>query len=118
MTMTRPRNKGSDAITRPPATISPQAAIGAGLAITARIDDSGEELTLTHDFSEHEREILVAGGLLSFLREGGGNGTADSGGGRGEQRDAGERAETGDGRGGGGDGVIREPAQGVGGHHE
>src|SRR5438552_8036195 len=36
--MTRPRKKGSDAITRPPATISPQAAIGAGLAITARID--------------------------------------------------------------------------------
>ena len=37
--------------------------------ITAQIEDSGEELTLTHDFSEHEREILVAGGLLSFLRE-------------------------------------------------
>lgn len=37
--------------------------------ITAQIEDSGEELTLTHDLSEHEREILVAGGLLSFLRE-------------------------------------------------
>ncbi len=37
--------------------------------VTARIEDSGEELQLTHDFSEHEREILVAGGLLSFLRE-------------------------------------------------
>jgi aconitate hydratase len=37
--------------------------------ITAQIEDSGEELTLTHDFSEHEREILVAGGLLRFLRE-------------------------------------------------
>ena len=37
--------------------------------ITAQIEDIGEELTLTHDFSEHEREILVAGGLLSFLRE-------------------------------------------------
>jgi aconitate hydratase len=36
--------------------------------ITARIDDSGEELKLGHDFSEHEREILVAGGLLSYLR--------------------------------------------------
>jgi aconitate hydratase len=37
--------------------------------ITAQIEDSGEELTLSHDFSEHERAILVAGGLLSFLRE-------------------------------------------------
>jgi aconitate hydratase len=35
--------------------------------ITVRIDD-GDELTLTHDFSSHEREILVAGGLLSYLR--------------------------------------------------
>ena len=32
--------------------------------ITARIEDTGDELTLRHDFSEHEREILVAGGLL------------------------------------------------------
>ncbi len=37
--------------------------------ITARIVDRGEDVTLTHDFSEHEREILVAGGLLSYLRE-------------------------------------------------
>ncbi len=37
--------------------------------ITARIRDDGHELTLRHDFSEHEREILVAGGLLSYLRE-------------------------------------------------
>ncbi|MGB0096317.1 MAG: hypothetical protein WBP81_27730, partial [Solirubrobacteraceae bacterium] len=37
--------------------------------ITARIEDSDDELQLTHDFSEHEREILIAGGLLSFLRE-------------------------------------------------
>jgi aconitate hydratase len=36
--------------------------------ITAEIDD-GEELKLSQDFSEHEREILVAGGLLSYLRE-------------------------------------------------
>src|SRR5947209_3774565 len=36
--------------------------------ITAKIDDGGE-LTLSHDFSEHEREILPAGGLLSYLRE-------------------------------------------------
>ena len=37
--------------------------------IMARIEESGAELTLAHDFSEHEREILIAGGLLSFLRE-------------------------------------------------
>ena len=37
--------------------------------ITVEIADSGEEIALTHDFSEHEREILVAGGLLSYLRE-------------------------------------------------
>ncbi len=35
--------------------------------ITVQID--GEELHLTHDLSEHEREILVAGGLLSYLRD-------------------------------------------------
>jgi O-methyltransferase involved in polyketide biosynthesis len=37
--------------------------------ISARIEDSGDELTLRHDFSEHERQILIAGGLLSYLRE-------------------------------------------------
>jgi aconitate hydratase len=72
--------------------------------ITAKID-GGDELTLSHDFSEHEREILLAGGLLSYLREGqgenGASGTAEAGGGRAEQKDAGERAD-----------------QGVGGHHE
>jgi aconitate hydratase len=36
--------------------------------ITARIEDSGRELSLRHDFSESEREILIAGGLLSYLR--------------------------------------------------
>ena len=36
--------------------------------ITVKIDDS-DELKLTHDFSEHEREILLAGGLLSYLRD-------------------------------------------------
>ncbi|HET6868701.1 MAG TPA: aconitate hydratase [Solirubrobacteraceae bacterium] len=72
--------------------------------ITAKIDD-GDELTLSNDFSEHEREILLAGGLLSYLREGesgnGASGEAESGGGRAEQKDAGEKAD-----------------QGVGGHHE
>jgi aconitate hydratase len=38
--------------------------------ITARIGESGDEIPLTHDFSEHEREILIAGGLLSYLRDG------------------------------------------------
>ena len=74
-------------------------------SITARIEDSGDEVTLSHDFSEHEREILLAGGLLSYLREGqgknGASGKAESGGGRAEQEDAGER-----------------DGQGVGGHHE
>ena len=37
--------------------------------ISARIEDSGEQLRLRHDFSEHERQILIAGGLLSYLRE-------------------------------------------------
>ena len=37
--------------------------------ITAVIEDNDTELELSHDFSEHEREILVAGGLLSYLRE-------------------------------------------------
>jgi hypothetical protein len=36
--------------------------------ITAKIDDDGE-ITLTHDLSESERELLIAGGLLSYLRD-------------------------------------------------
>lgn len=86
-----------------------------------KIDD-GDEITLTHDFSDSEREILLAGGLLSYLRDQDANGNGDgaqnakSGGGRAEQEDAGEHAESDDGS--GGDGVIREAGQGVGGHHE
>jgi aconitate hydratase len=38
--------------------------------ITARIEAEDQKLTLRHDFSESEREILIAGGLLSYLREG------------------------------------------------
>ncbi|HKO26275.1 MAG TPA: hypothetical protein VJU80_02355, partial [Solirubrobacteraceae bacterium] len=87
--------------------------------ITAKIDDS-DELKLSNDFSEHEREILLAGGLLSYLREGesgnGASGKAEAGGGRAEQEDAGERAESEDDD--SGEGVIRESGQGVGGHHE
>jgi aconitate hydratase len=52
--------------------------------ITTKIDDD-QEITLTHDFSPSEREILLAGGLLSYLRDrDSDNGTADSGGGRAE----------------------------------
>jgi aconitate hydratase len=85
--------------------------------ITAKIEDTDEELALSHDFSEHEREILVAGGLLSYLRRGEGtDGDApEGGGGRAEQEHAGETA----GREGDADsGVIRQSGQGVGGHHE
>lgn len=38
-------------------------------AITARVEETGDELSLEHDFAPKEREILVAGGLLEFLRE-------------------------------------------------
>ena len=37
--------------------------------ITVRIEESGDELRLEHDFAPKEREILLAGGLLEFLRE-------------------------------------------------
>jgi 3-isopropylmalate dehydratase small subunit len=89
--------------------------------ITVRIKDSGEELGLRHDFSDHERDILIAGGLLSYLRdadrgtEADGARQAKAGGGRTEQAEAGERAET---DGAGKEGLIREPSQGVGGQHE
>jgi aconitate hydratase len=92
-------------------------------SITARIEDTGEELELAHDFSEHEREILIRGGLLSYLRERSPEhvSTADgdgdrAGAGRAAQDDAGERADDGEGAGAGG--VIREAGQGVGGQHE
>ncbi len=37
--------------------------------IDAHIVDRDEDVRLSHDFSEHEREILIAGGLLAYLRE-------------------------------------------------
>jgi aconitate hydratase len=61
---------------------------GGSQTITARIEDTDKELSLSHDFSEHEREIVIAGGLLSYLREQGdqaeadGAGEAEAGGGR------------------------------------
>ena len=36
--------------------------------ITLRIEDSGEEIAVTHDLAPKEREILICGGLLEFLR--------------------------------------------------
>ena len=40
----------------------------------------GDEIQLATDFSEHEREILLAGGLLSYLRKWQGTNAAHSGG--------------------------------------
>jgi aconitate hydratase len=37
--------------------------------ITVRVDDSGDEFEVTHDFAPKEREILVHGGLLHYLKE-------------------------------------------------
>jgi predicted aconitate hydratase len=37
--------------------------------ITVRIEDSGDEFSVTHDFAPKEREILVEGGLLHWLAE-------------------------------------------------
>jgi aconitate hydratase len=34
-------------------------------------DEDGEEFTVTHDFAPKERELLVCGGLLAWLRENG-----------------------------------------------
>ncbi len=44
--------------------------------ITVKIDGD-DEITLTHDFSDSEREILLAGGLLSYLRDQDKNGSGD-----------------------------------------
>ncbi|HKG16195.1 MAG TPA: aconitate hydratase [Solirubrobacteraceae bacterium] len=37
--------------------------------ITVRIEDTGDEFTVTHDFAPKEREILIEGGLLHWLQE-------------------------------------------------
>ena len=41
--------------------------------LTARIKETGDELRLVVEANDNEREILVAGGLLSYLRRDGGN---------------------------------------------
>jgi aconitate hydratase len=38
--------------------------------ITVCIEDNGDEFALTHDFADKEREILLRGGLLEYLRAG------------------------------------------------
>ena len=37
--------------------------------LTVRIEDSDEEFAVTHDFAPKEREILLSGGLLHYLKE-------------------------------------------------
>src|SRR3954453_5210530 len=37
--------------------------------ITVRIEESGHEFAVTHDFAPKEREILIEGGLLAYLKE-------------------------------------------------
>jgi aconitate hydratase len=37
--------------------------------ITVRIEESGHEFSVTHDFAAKEREILLSGGLLHYLKE-------------------------------------------------
>jgi aconitate hydratase len=37
--------------------------------VTVRIEDSGDEFTVTHDFAAKERDILLSGGLLHYLKE-------------------------------------------------
>jgi aconitate hydratase len=37
--------------------------------ITVRIEESGDEFKVTHDFAPKERDILVSGGLLHYLQE-------------------------------------------------
>jgi predicted aconitate hydratase len=37
--------------------------------ITVKIEESGDEFKVTHDFAPKEREILLSGGLLHYLQE-------------------------------------------------
>src|SRR5436190_3987946 len=39
-------------------------------SITARIEDTGDEISLRHDFTAKERDVLLCGGMLEFLRAG------------------------------------------------
>jgi aconitate hydratase len=68
--------------------------------ITARIDDTDEELTLRHDFTPKEREVLLCGGLLEYLRRQRGDGHGTSGGSAGEGTEPQRQQEEGEGVGG------------------
>jgi aconitase A len=37
--------------------------------IIVKVEDSGDEFKVEHDFAPKEREILIEGGLLHYLRE-------------------------------------------------
>jgi aconitate hydratase len=54
--------------------------------ITACIEDTGDELVLRHDFTPKERDVLLCGGLLEFLRrQRNGHGTSGGSGGEGTE---------------------------------
>jgi aconitate hydratase len=54
--------------------------------ITACIEDTGDELVLRHDFTPKERDVLLCGGLLEFLRrQRNGSGTEGGSGGEGSE---------------------------------
>jgi aconitate hydratase len=59
--------------------------------VSARIEDTGEEIRLRHDLAPKERDIVLAGGLLSYLRRTGGDDepARDAGADQREQRDQG-----------------------------
>ena len=78
-------------------------AAGAEL-IMVRIEDTGEELAATHDFSPEEHEILLAGGLLKHLSH---RRTGDDPTGWAQQHEPGETHHT---------SVLRDE-HGYGGHH-
>ena len=76
---------------------------GGGDALTVEVDGSGERFSATHDFSAEERQILLAGGLLSHLRRNGAGGVPS----RWAEHDESEPD----------DGVQLRGEQGPGGHH-
>ena len=44
--------------------------------VQVRVKDTGRTFTVRADFSERERNIMLAGGLLAYIRDLGHNGTA------------------------------------------
>ena len=45
-------------------------------AITVRVEESGDEFAVTHDYAPKERQVLIEGGLLHYLREHGEQGAS------------------------------------------